>query len=244
MDESEKKIEEYIASNSMTREQEKPSKQDAESQVEDKAREGGPLSASILQKRSKLEPAKLENRIGQISAKHVGRIDETTLREHVAKHLEANNEEISEADLIRIQDQLLKKQEQEQLDQPGIAPPPFLNDSLTAAGNRARVATDWMASLKTPGGVGFLVFVLIFFVWVIVPVNDANQTRLQLLWGILTGQTGFSQSIKDQETQLATQAAADSGVGYLFPNFGGGSVKPVERQMIPVEMPFVPSFEE
>jgi len=123
-------------------------------------------------------------------------------------------------------------------------PPPFIQDSLTAAGNRARATADWMSGLKTPGGVGFLVFVLVFFVWVVVPVNDTGQTRLQLLWGVLTGQVGFSQAIQQQRDTIATGA-----INQLLPGSFPGTPAPSTTgtgggQIIPIEYPFVPSFEE
>lgn len=242
MDKSQKVIEEYLAkANDKTEPATTAPEKTAEDQVEDKAREkSGPTATSVLQKRNQLSEMKLEQRIDQISAKHAGRIDESVLRGHVSHHLQQNNGQISEADLIQIQDNLLTEPDQTQPDAPLVGPPPFLSGSLDAVGNKSRAAADWMAGLKTPGGVGFLVFVLVFFVWAIVPVNDTGQTRLQLLWGILTGQVGFSQAVHDQEVSAAQNAVAQSGIPSIIPPLGGGNV----GTPIPVIVPFIPSFEE
>ncbi len=61
------------------------------------------------------------------------------------------------------------------------------------AGSAASAAHDQIAALPTPGGIGILVFVLIFFIWAIVPVSSSGQTRLQLLWLTLTGHTVVNQ---------------------------------------------------
>src|SRR6266702_2964340 len=219
MDESEKKIEEYTARHRKTEEQEKPVKKDAEEKVEQKAREAeGPTPTSIVQKRSYLSDVQLNKRVDQIASKHVGKIDEAVLRGHVASHLKRHNNQITEADLVQLQDDLIKANETEQPEQPSdenqpLVEPnvPFWSDAMGQMGNGARRMADWASAAKTPGGIGLLVFILLFFIWAVVPVNDLNQTRLQLLWGILTGQVGWSQSIKDQENQLVNQAVQQSG---------------------------------
>ncbi len=47
---------------------------------------------------------------------------------------------------------------------------------------------NWVSSRPTPGGISALLVVLIFFLFVIVPVNG-KYTRLQLIWLTLTGHT-------------------------------------------------------
>lgn len=41
-----------------------------------------------------------------------------------------------------------------------------------------------VASLPTPGGIGAMLLILFFFIWVVVPVNS-GYTRVQLLWLML-----------------------------------------------------------
>ncbi|SRR6266571_114377 len=247
MEETERQIEEYTARHRKPEQPEQPAKKDAEEKVEEKARQAdGPTPTSVVQKRSYLSDVQLNKRIDQIASKHVGKIDEGVLRGGVAYHLKKHNNQITEADLVQLQDDLLKANETEKPeqheDQPLVKPNvPFWTDAAGQMGNGARRVTDWASAAKTPGGIGLLVFILLFFIWVVVPVNDSNQTRLQLLWGILTGQVGWSQSIKDQETNLYQQAAQQSGIPGLLPNVGGGGATPVS---VPVEVttPFVPDF--
>lgn len=47
---------------------------------------------------------------------------------------------------------------------------------------------SWADRTPTPGGIGVIIFLLLLFLWAIVPVNG-DKTRLQLLWLTLTGRT-------------------------------------------------------
>lgn len=51
---------------------------------------------------------------------------------------------------------------------------------------------QWIANQPTPGGVGGLLAILIFFLFVIIPVDSTGRTRLQLLWATFTGRTHLS----------------------------------------------------
>jgi hypothetical protein len=88
-----------------------------------------------------------------------------------------------------------------------------------AFGSVARRAHDQLAALPTPGGVGLLVFALIFFVWAIVPVSSGGQTRLQLLWLTLTGHTSLATGEAPPEqrpgtpTTAPTATAPTTGIG-------------------------------
>ena len=70
-----------------------------------------------------------------------------------------------------------------------VQPPDTVTQLAQDAGRVSSQLTDWIASLPTPGGIMALVFALLFFVWVIVPVNGNGDTRLFLFWKVLTGQT-------------------------------------------------------
>lgn len=68
------------------------------------------------------------------------------------------------------------------------APPPQKSapvfvQNVSRFGNRA---ADKVSAAPTPGGIGFLVMALLFFIFVIVPVNG-KATRLKLIWLSLTG---------------------------------------------------------
>jgi hypothetical protein len=61
--------------------------------------------------------------------------------------------------------------------------------ALSAPTGVVRQATNWLGSAPTPGGIGALLLALLFFLWVIVPVNEQGDTRLKLLWYTLIGRT-------------------------------------------------------
>lgn len=98
-----------------------------------------------------------------------------------------------------------------------LAPVGPLRDSVRRAYVRA-------ASLPTPGDLGPLLFALIIFGMAIIPVGPNGETRLQLLWGTVTGAvtipgndqgaygmvTGFVQKI---ERQIQQTGGLTPGVG-------------------------------
>jgi hypothetical protein len=69
----------------------------------------------------------------------------------------------------------------------------LMRDRVTGAVDRVASVTnparDFMARQPTPGGVGMLVFVLIFLSFALIPVSPQGRTRLMLLWSMLTGRT-------------------------------------------------------
>lgn len=84
-----------------------------------------------------------------------------------------------------------------------------------------------LASAPTPGGIAALVFALVFFLMAIVPVNG-NDTRLSLLWGVLTGTEVLPPGNATRET-LAQQNAINTIGGVVTgnilqppPTSGGG----------------------
>jgi len=220
----EDQIDDYLAKaneQAKTEEDTDTSPKTEEDIVEQKAIEGPKLATTVRQKRLQLSEKEIENRINQIVTKYP-QIDEVALREAIALRLEEKGR-VTEADIIDIQNHALKifqKQEQEQegTSIPVVSPPPLVANSLDVAKEQAGKAADWASSLKTPGGIGFLLFVLFFFIWVIVPVSN-GKTRLQLLWGVLTGQVQFrSDVISEEENAIQTavnssQSASSNGTG-------------------------------
>jgi hypothetical protein len=77
-----------------------------------------------------------------------------------------------------------------------------LQQALDTPGGIARRTSNWIASAPTPGGIGVLVLALLFFLWAIIPVNAAGDTRLKLLWYTLIGRTQFT-----EDTQVAGGSA-------------------------------------
>lgn len=180
------------------------SKQSEIGTVEQKARESGkPLASTVLQKRSVLSDSALEKKIASSLHAHVGTLDEKQLRENVADHLDKHQDQITEAEYAGIENKLLATSEQEQAKQQQknaslISPPPFVADTVGNLQDKTQALADRASGFQTPGGIGLLIGVLLFFIWVIVPVSG-GKTRMQLLWGILTGQVELSQKYRDAE---------------------------------------------
>lgn len=178
-----------------------------------------PTATSVLQNKTVLSEAQLETRIAQTLRKYPN-IDESELREQLAATLKSKGE-LSEADYVKTIDAFLAEDDQPvQPEGPALSPPPFVANGISSAGQKVSQVADWASSLSTPGGVGMLIFALLFFIWVIVPVSN-GQTRLQLLWGIITGQVGFRQDIQSAEDASGGSADFGNGGGGSA-NFGGG----------------------
>lgn len=226
MDQDEQQLDNFIANANQPVEPTTQPQTDEEI-VEQKAREGKPSPTTVLQKRTELDEVKLERRIEHILTRNAGKIDETELRQQIADRLQANGR-VTEADLIQIRDSLLKKYEKaeaekrEQEKTPVVEPPPVVSSGLNVAASQAGKLADWASALKTPGGVGLLVFVLMFFVWVIVPMSN-GKTRMQLLWGILTGQVDFRADVRERAEDAAREGEAVAYGGEAVGEFGNGA---------------------
>lgn len=95
-----------------------------------------------------------------------------------------------------------------------------LQQALDTPGGLARRTSNWLSSAPTPGGIGMLVLALLFFLWAIIPVNSAGDTRLKLLWYTLIGRTQFTES-----TQIAGGSAdfGDSSTSDATTGSGNGT---------------------
>jgi hypothetical protein len=60
-------------------------------------------------------------------------------------------------------------------------------DTLHNVSNNAGMLADKVGALSTVGGVSLLVAILIFLLFVLVPVNAQGDTRLKLMWYMLNG---------------------------------------------------------
>jgi len=233
MDKDEQKLDEYLAKASEPKEKPEQVEQTDEELVEQKARESGkPTSKSILQKRTQLSETQLDKEIDAFLNKNAGKINEEEFRNNVATRLTEKGY-ISKADLAAIQDRHLadyeKDQEKESI--PVVSPPPLVANSLGVAGAQAGRLADWASSLKTPGGIGLLIGILFFFIWIIVPVSG-GQTRMQLLWGVLTSQVDFRSDITNEAEQAISVAiqnnqngngnSGSGSGGITVPDFGNG----------------------
>lgn len=107
-------------------------------------------------------------------------------------------EKVTDADVVKdfIDDSgKLKEKEEasedEAIIQPAFQAPKSITDTVEGASRTADTVGGWLKGLPTPGGIGAILLTLLFFVWVIVPVNEKGDTRFRMLWGVLTGQYGF-----------------------------------------------------
>lgn len=206
--------------------------------VDEKARQSKqPLRTTVLQRKNVLDEQAIERNIATTLRKHPD-LDETKLREAVAAKLEAQDDQLSEADYAQIVHGLLKQKEtlENAEKQATVEPPPAA--AAIAGGTAAQVGrlADWASGLQTPGGIGLLVGVLIFMVWVIVPINTQGRTRMQLLWGILTGQ------VEMQPLDQTAGGGAGGDVGSTEPG-GQGIDFANARQFVPSTITYLPSFE-
>ena len=210
MTEDEKIIDEFNARATET-ETPEPAGQEqppTDEQIVERHARNKPTAATVLQKKTTLSEEKLEDRIDQILAKNAGKINEADLRARVAQVLE-QKDAISEADLVQIQDSLLReydaKQAEEQSHQIGIQPPAAAKEIADVVGARAAKWSDAAAALKTPGGIGLLIGVLLFMIWVMIPATG-GKTRMQLLWAVVTGQVQWSPTVQQTAEQGALNA--------------------------------------
>lgn len=89
---------------------------------------------------------------------------------------------------------------------------------------------NWAANVPTPGGNLALVLILLFFAFAIIPVNS-GQTRLQLIWDVLTGNADLpgagaasGPTASGVASTIGTGAqSVVSGVGGVFSTIGTGA---------------------
>jgi hypothetical protein len=203
------------------------------------ASKGSKLATSVVQKRTTLNESQLEKSIAASLHKYPD-IQEIELRQNIADHLDKNNDAISESDYAQIVNRLVVAQEKQQPLPGGVpllTPPAIWGSSVSGIQTGATRLADRASALSTPGGVGFLVFVLLFLIWVIVPVSN-GKTRLQLLWGVLTNQVYFPDDVQGASGDFST--GASSGASGNF-SVGGGNVGNVSKRF---DLPYVPIFDE
>lgn len=115
-------------------------------------------------------------------------------------------------------------------------PSPGAFGPLGPAGERVRTAYLRTAGLPTPGGVGMLIFALVVFGFAIIAVGPNGETRLQLIWGTVTGtvtipskydvggQIGaFIQNVKNLENANSATGAITGGVQGILHDLGIGA---------------------
>ena len=69
-----------------------------------------------------------------------------------------------------------------------------VNDKIDEPLQKVGHAVDLFQAAKTPGGIGFLVILLIFLLWVVVRVDQAGNTRIKQFWYMLNGKANLEPS--------------------------------------------------
>ena len=121
----------------------------------------------------------------------------------------------AEADAQRIADEEEARKEKRQSIQDKV------DDVTTKADSTVRPLIDRVANLKTVGGIGLLIAILVFLNFVIIPVNAAGDTRLKQLWYMLNGQAQIQGRVIP--TAVTQGASADFGTTTTTTTTGTGT---------------------
>jgi hypothetical protein len=126
------------------------------------------------------------------------------------------------------------EQEKEQEKEQGGQGQDFtVSNGVETLSNQTNRFVDWAGSRPTPGGLWPLLLALFFFIWVIVPVNSVGDTRMSLLWALVSGRLGWSPQFIP-----ADQRGGGSGGG----DFGNGGVSPSVIAADGPIPPYIPDF--
>jgi hypothetical protein len=140
---------------------------------------------------------------------------ETTKLHQRAKKADAADTQLEDAEQAeREQNRINKMREREQLARQGkiigaagqgirSAKGNLIDPILTKAGG----AVDWASNIKTYGGIGLLLALLIFLLFVVVQVNAQGDTRMKQLWYMFNGRATLQGRVnitKQDQTQQNT----------------------------------------
>jgi cation transport ATPase len=159
-------------------------------------------------------PAPTPDQVVDKAAKQSSDQAEPTLKKaaaagnETAKKVTGKSKEEKEEEKRR---QAEEEEEQQRIEEEQQRQRDILSNSLDAPAVITRRGAAWLSSAPTPGGVGMLLLALIMFLWIIVPVNAAGDTRAKLLFYTLTGRTKFN-----QQYEAAEAAASATGGGTDF----------------------------
>jgi hypothetical protein len=117
----------------------------------------------------------------------VAREQKTSEKEVARLHRKAERD--AEADLSK-KEQIEKQEEadaQKAADRQKRGLQGAAQDTLHTVSQNTGMLADKVGAMSTVGGIGLLVAILIFLLFVLVPVNAQGDTRLKLLWYMLNG---------------------------------------------------------
>lgn len=216
MNEDEQQIEDFLTKAQSPPEEERELSE--EERVTEHARRGDGLVPTTLQKQTDLTEQEWRSKIDDIAQRAGDRIDKQKLLDQAAQ-LATPGGTLTEAQLDQLVNDLIEPA------QPQTPPATLRIAGLDGLQNTVSGLADRASALATPGGIGFLVAVLLFFVWAIVPVSG-GKTRLRLLFDVLTGRTQIRNT-------GATFTPAAAQTGQPVTSFSGGGM-----------IDYIPPFDE
>lgn len=94
----------------------------------------------------------------------------------------------------RLQEQERKRQQSKALNVASRVSSTVQSSVTDPVINKAGMVVDKVSSLKTVGGIGLLLAILIFLLFVVVPVNGQGDTRMKQFWYMLNGRAHLQDS--------------------------------------------------
>ena len=95
-----------------------------------------------------------------------------------------------QAEKARVQAEKEQKEKQDKLQEAQRTFVTNISDKVNDGVEVLKDTTDKINVMPTPGGIAFLLAVIIFFIWAIVPTSDGH-TRLELLFYTIMGRTSL-----------------------------------------------------
>jgi hypothetical protein len=154
--------------------------------------------------------------------------DQKTSEKEVAR-LHRKAERDAEADLSK-KEQLEKQEEadaRKAADRQKRGLQGAAQDTLHSVSTNTGMLADKVGAMSTVGGIGLLVAILIFLLFVLVPVNSQGDTRLKLLWYMLNGKAVLQGRVTPTGVSTSGAPPASGTTGTPPPaTVGGGNIIP------------------
>lgn len=193
----------------------------------------GPVPAPLQMPQAALTPAQAQGKQAQQALTVATKVAKPAAQagQQAAKTVSGNQAQLNTATRRLQAGPTPRQQAREFQEAQNIA----LQVSHSAQGT-ANALTSWLAALPTPGGIALMLFIILVFVWAIVPVNN-GLTRAQLFYLTLTGKTalnpfadtsksvsGYSFGASPGTVELASVIAGTPGGSFSPSNFNIGGL--------------------
>ena len=193
----------------------------------------GPVPAPLQMPQAALTPAQVQGKQAQQALTTAAKVAKPAAQagQQAAKTVSINQAQLNTA-TQRLQAGPTPRQQARELQEAqNIA-----HQVSQSAQGTANALTSWLATLPTPGGIALMLFIIMVFVWAIVPVNN-GLTRAQLFYLTLTGKTalnpfadtsrsvsGYSFGASPGIVELASVIAGTPGGSFSPSNFNIGGL--------------------